>query len=76
MDELLSLVREVVDPAISVAADTPLLTTGLVDSLGVVVLLTEIESRYGVTIEPEEVDASSFDTPAQMLARIQRGAPA
>lgn len=52
--------------------DTPLLSSGLIDSFDVVALLSMIEGRYGVSIPPEEIDAERFDTPRQMLARLQQ----
>jgi D-alanine--poly(phosphoribitol) ligase subunit 2 len=70
MDDLLRLLRQVLDRNDWIDADTPLISSGLFDSFAVVGLLVEIESQYGVVIEPEEVDAASFDTPRQILERI------
>ena len=71
MDELIGLLREALDLDEDIDGDTPLLTSGLVDSFGVIVVLGEIEARYGIVIEPEDVDADRFDTPRQILARVQ-----
>jgi acyl carrier protein len=38
----------------------------------VVALLAALETRYKVSIPPEDVDAEGFDTPTQILAAIQR----
>lgn len=54
-----------------VGPDTPLLSTGIVDSFDVAALLGAIEDLYAVVIDPEDVDVDSFDTPAQMLVRIE-----
>lgn len=51
-----------------IAPDTPLLSSGLVDSLTLVVVLEGLESAFGVQLDAQRVDASSFDTPTQMLA--------
>ena len=76
MDELLKVLNDLLrlDEG-EVEAHTPLISSGLVDSFGVIVLLDELESQYGVTIEAEEVDADTFDTPQQILERL-REAPA
>ena len=72
MDELLQVLNESLGLDGQVDAETPLLSSGLVDSFGVIGLLSDLESHYGVIIEPEEVDAESFDTPVQILERLQR----
>jgi acyl carrier protein len=70
MEKLLQLVSGCMQDPVAIDADTPLLSSGLIDSLGVVVLLTEIEAGFGVIIEPEEVDVASFDTPRQIWDRL------
>lgn len=52
--------------------DTPLISSGIIDSFDVVALLTMVETEYRVSINPEDIDVESFDTPAQMLAYIDR----
>ena len=70
MDDLLALLRRVLGPDTPIDADTALISSGLVDSLAVVGLLVELETEYGVAIDPEEVDAVGFDTPRQILTRL------
>jgi len=41
------------------------------DSMAVAVLLTEMEDRLGMIIEPEEVDAELFETFGSLLAFAQ-----
>lgn len=72
MDELLQVLNESLGLEGQVDAETPLLSSGLVDSFGVIGLLSDLESHYGVIIEPEEVDVDTFDTPAQILERLHR----
>lgn len=73
MDELLDLLKSSLDLGDAIDSDTPLISSGLVDSLGVAILVTELQSHYGVVIDPEEIGAESFDTPEQILARIRAG---
>lgn len=71
--ELIELIGSVTDPDEAIEPDTPLLSTGIIDSFDVVALLTAIEDRFGVAINPEEVDIDWFDTPSQILNRINSG---
>lgn len=68
--EFIDLIRAAVDPDESIGPDTPLISTGIIDSFDVVALLSAVEHHFHVVIAPEEVDIESFDTPNQMLARI------
>jgi acyl carrier protein len=46
---------------------TPLITGGLIDSIGMIGLVRFIEGRFGITFVPREVDPHSLDT----LERIE-----
>lgn len=72
VQELIQILRSTLKLTQPLEADTPLITSGLIDSFRIVVLLSTLEAKYGVTIPPEEVEAETFDTPAQMLAVIGR----
>lgn len=48
-------------------ADTDLLLTGLVDSLGVVQLVEWLEAEAGVIIEPGDVTLENFQTVGLMV---------
>lgn len=67
----IGFIFDVVEPEEEIQADTPLLSTGIIDSFDVTALLGAIEDTYGVVIDPEEVDVDTFDTPVQMLSRIE-----
>lgn len=54
-----------------VAADTELLESGLVDSLGVVALVAWLEDEASVKIDPIEVVLENFQTP-QAIAELMR----
>lgn len=73
-DELLRMInREVsLDPTVEVVADTDLLLTNLVDSLGVVEIVAWLEDRLDVRIEPVDVVLENFQTVDQMMAFVDR----
>jgi len=72
MEEMLALVRPFVRPGTALGADTPLLSSGLVSSLDFAGVILAVEKRFRVAIDIQDVGADNFDTPAQMLAYVQR----
>jgi acyl carrier protein len=71
VDDLIALIRAELRIDLDLDATTPLLSSGIVDSLGVVVLLTAVEEQYGVVIDEELVGVDTFDTPAQIIDLIE-----
>jgi acyl carrier protein len=55
-----------------VGPDTDLLLTGLVDSIGVVRIVTWIEDHLDIEIDPVEVVLENFQTVALMVDFVQR----
>ena len=51
-----------------VHAETDLLLTGIVDSLGVVQIVGWLEDRFGVAIDPGDVTLENFQT-VQLMVR-------
>jgi len=47
-------------------ADTPLLSSGLIDSFHLTVLLAALESHYQVKIDVADIGADNFDTVRQI----------
>ncbi len=60
------------DSSIPVEAETDLLMTGLVDSLGVVQIVDWMEERLGLAIEPADVVIEHFQTVRAMTEYLQR----
>jgi acyl carrier protein len=52
-----------------VDADTPLFSTGIVDSFGVLELIAFLEETFGVDIDPARYDLADFDAVAK-VARL------
>ena len=74
MDAILRILRDDLGIASRVDGDTPLISSGLVDSFHVATLLTALEAHYQVRIEPADIGVDNFDTPGQMHAYIQQRA--
>jgi acyl carrier protein len=63
-----------VDPASPIAADTPLVSSGLLDSMGVVMLAAFVEERFGVRLSDDDVRAGGVETIAALLALVDERA--
>ncbi len=59
-----------VDPARQIDPDTALVSDGLVDSMGLVMLAAFVEESFGVRIDDAEMRAGSLETIAEILALV------
>lgn len=50
--------------------DTPLVTSGIVDSVGVLELVDFLHTRFGVQVPPAEVTLEHFDSLARLAALV------
>ena len=67
-DAILALVRREFAVTAPLRADTPLLSSGLVDSLGLAQLLDALEERFGASVDVSDVGTDNFDTAEQIAA--------
>jgi acyl carrier protein len=70
--ELVELIADeiAVHDAEPVDAETDLLLTGLVDSLGVVQIVGWLEDRLDISIEPGDVTLDNFQTVSRMVTYV------
>jgi len=67
------VLREVIGrPGVEIKIDTPLVSSGLIDSLALVNILLELESVTRLRIPASKVQPKDMDTVALMLATAQR----
>ncbi|MCK2087386.1 phosphopantetheine-binding protein [Thauera aromatica] len=75
-EEVLSLLDEVLSldgRALSFDADTPLLgSLAELDSMAVIAVIQEIETRFGIEVPDDEVDGSSFATVGTVVDFVRR----
>lgn len=66
---LLELLNEELslDPAVVIDESTDLLLTGLVDSLGVIQVVSWLEDELDVSIDPVDVTLENFQTAGRMI---------
>lgn len=62
---------EVVLEPIAVEAETDLLLTGAVDSLGVIRITHWMEETAGVSVDPADVTLENFQTVSKMAAYLE-----
>jgi serine O-acetyltransferase len=68
--DVLAVVSEHVRLPTPPKPDTPLLSSGLVDSLALTAVVVAIEERYGVVLETGRLTAEEFDTAEQITALV------
>jgi acyl carrier protein len=67
------ILREVIRrPGVRIEEDTPLVSSGLIDSLALVDILAELEDVLSMRIPAGKVQAKDMDTVRLMLATAQR----
>ena len=52
--------------------DTPLRTSGILDSLATLALVSFVEERFGIEIHAHETDVDNFDRIQDIVAFIER----
>ncbi len=57
---------------ITLTAEDRLLTSGLIDSLGVMQLINFLEEEFGVDVSPEDVTIENFQTVNMITQYISR----
>jgi acyl carrier protein len=79
MDEIKEAVLEYVvdeyvdeDDDIEIAYDTPLISSGIVDSFSMVSLKTFLERKYGISLPDAEATPEAFDTVNSIVALVQK----
>lgn len=56
---------------VELAAETPLLDTGYLDSLTLLRLLAELQEAYGIDLDVTDVTEDAFATPAAIAALVE-----
>jgi len=59
----------------NVGRDTPLFSTGIIDSFGVLELIAFLEETFGVEIDPARHELHEFDTAAKVAALVAQLTP-
>ncbi len=69
----LQILAEVADTdRVLAEPNLPLFDLGLLDSLGIVTLITRFAEEFGVDISPAEFEREDWSTPAEIVADLER----
>lgn len=71
MEQLLEILSEL-HPDVDFANTSDLIDDGILDSLDIVTLVTEINSVFDVTIPAEEIVPENFNSAAALMALIEK----
>ena len=71
MEKLIEILRELHDD-VDYETEEALVDDGIIDSLDIVTLVTEINDRFDVSIPPEEIVPENFNSAAALYALIER----
>ena len=52
--------------------DEPLLTSGIIDSVSMVMLINHLEEMFDISFEAHEIDREAFNTVAQIAEQVFR----
>jgi acyl carrier protein len=75
-DETISTIEKFIadkilkQPKRKIAADEPLISSGLIDSFSLMDLALYVEDTFGVRIEDTELNANTFDNLSQLTSLI------
>ncbi len=72
MEELINIIRTSFDIDFEIDQNTPLISTGLIDSLRFAQFLQLLEKEYGKAINTRDVGTDNFDTPRQIEKFLKR----
>ena len=71
MEQLLAILSEL-HPDVDFESTSDLIDDGILDSLDIVTLVTEINSVFDVTIPAEEIVPENFNSAEALMALIER----
>ncbi len=71
MEQLLEILKQI-HPDVDFASETDLVGDGILDSLDIVTLITEINSTFDVSIPAEEIIPENFASAEALYALITR----
>ncbi|AYM03100.1 D-alanine--poly(phosphoribitol) ligase subunit DltC [Levilactobacillus yiduensis] len=68
---VLDILNDLTGNDVSGALDDNLFDSGLMDSMGSVQLLLQLQSQLGVNVPVSEFERSEWDTPNKIIAKVE-----
>jgi len=71
MEKLLEILEEI-QPGVDYENCTTLVDDSILDSFGILSLVSEIEDAFGVVVSPTDLIPDNFNSAARLMAMIER----
>ncbi len=71
MNELLEILQDI-DDSVDYESETALIDDHILDSFGIITLISEIEEAFDVEVDASEMTPENFNSAEAMWAMIQR----
>ena len=71
MEKLLKILKRV-KPEVDFIENNNLIDKGILDSIDIVTIISEIEMEYLIEFDPEEIDHDNFQSVLTMLEMIEK----
>jgi acyl carrier protein len=75
VNDLVASIVQRFDVRLPIGPDTPLFSTGLIDSLDFSTMLSMLETEFKVSFDLADVGYDNFDTPAQIFEMLRHARP-
>ena len=72
MNRLINLIKQSFNIDFDIYPDTPLISSGIIDSLHVAQFLVLLQQEYGKVITPRDIGTDNFDTPEQIESYLNK----
>ena len=69
MEELLEILAEI-KPGVDFKSETALVDDGILDSLDIISIISEVSDEYDVKISPEKITTENFNSAAAIMNLI------
>ncbi len=71
MEDLIRILRDI-DDSVDYGKETALIDGQILDSFGVITLVSELEEAFGITIEAAEMTPQNFNSAEAIWAMVKR----
>lgn len=72
MQELMNFINQKVRGKVQITEDTPLVSSGLIDSFSLIEIFLELQKIARLKVPPSKVQANDLDTVRMMLATAEK----
>jgi D-alanine--poly(phosphoribitol) ligase subunit 2 len=69
--EVLNILSDLTGEDLSDQLDENIFETGLMDSMGTVQMLLELQDKFGIAVPVSEFNRAEWDTPKKIIAKVE-----